>query len=118
PLWLDLDGLRVVHACWHAPFIEWLFPRPARGNLLTRDLLIDATTEPVDPEEKDTSTPSVFKAVEALIKGLEIPLPAANGFLDKDGIGRHRVRVQWWNDGATRYRDIAMLPEPERLALP
>lgn len=19
PLWLDLDGLRVVHACWHAP---------------------------------------------------------------------------------------------------
>ncbi|MEJ8827112.1 protein-tyrosine phosphatase family protein [Variovorax humicola] len=41
-----MDGLRVVHACWHAPFIEWLSPKLAVGNLLTRDLLLDATTEP------------------------------------------------------------------------
>jgi hypothetical protein len=79
PLWLDLDGLRVVHACWHAPFIDWLSPQLREGRLLTPELLIEATTEPEDPAEKDTAAPSIFKAVEALTKGLEIPLPAPSG---------------------------------------
>ena len=24
PLWLDLPGIRVIHACWHQPYMEWL----------------------------------------------------------------------------------------------
>ena len=27
PLWLDLPELRVVHACWHDPFLAWLAHR-------------------------------------------------------------------------------------------
>lgn len=118
PLWLDLEGIRVVHACWHAPFIDWLAPRLAEGRYLSPELLIDATTEPDDPAEKDTATPSVFKAVEALTKGLEIQLPAPHGFFDKDGVWRDRVRVQWWDSSAVTYRDIALLPESERSMLP
>ena len=26
PLWLDLGGLRVVHACWHQPSMDRLLP--------------------------------------------------------------------------------------------
>ena len=26
PLWLDLPGLRIVHACWHPPFMAYLSP--------------------------------------------------------------------------------------------
>ena len=68
PLWVDLPGLRVVHACWHAPFMTWLSPLLHEGRYLTRDLMVAATDEPKDPEEKDNSMPSIFKAVEALTK--------------------------------------------------
>ena len=118
PLWLDLDGMRVVHACWHAPFIDWLTPQLRDGRYLTPDLLVEATSEPMDQAEKDTAAPSIFKAVEALTKGLEIPLPASHGFEDKDGNARDRVRVRWWDANAVTYRDVAMLPDRDRLALP
>lgn len=118
PLWLDLDGLRVVHACWHAPFIDWLTPRLRDGRFLTPELLAAATTEPDDPAAKDTAAPSVFKAVEALTKGLETPLPASHHFRDKDGNLRDRVRVRWWDVSGVSLRDLALLPDAERLTLP
>ena len=117
PLWLDLEDLRVVHACWHAPFIAWLGPQLRDGRYLTPALLMDATAEPDDPAEKESAAPSVFKAVEALTKGIEIPLPATHHFKDKDGHARDRVRIRWWERQATSYADAAMLPEADRLAL-
>jgi hypothetical protein len=118
PLWLDLPELLVVHACWHAPFIAWLAPRLHEGRCLTRDLMVAATDEPEDEAEKDNARPSMFKAVECLTKGIEIPLPAGHQFQDKDGQVRSRVRVRWWDETATTYRTAAMLSVPERAALP
>ncbi len=118
PLWLDLLELRVVHACWHGPFITWLSPQLHEGRYLTRELMEPATDEPTDEGEKDNATPSVFKAVEALTKGIEIPLPAGQDFLDRDGIRRNWVRVRWWDEGGTTYRSAAMLSPAERATLP
>jgi hypothetical protein len=118
PLWLDLPQFRVVHACWHAPFISWLSPRLRDGCYLTKDLMVQATREPKEPNQKDNAEPSVFKAVEALTKGIEIPLPDGHFFLDKDGIRRYRVRVRWWEHTARTYREAAMLPFPESEGLP
>lgn len=118
PLWLDLPALRVVHACWHTPFLSWLEPHLHRGRCLSRDLMVKATTEPEDEAEKDNATPSIFKAVEALTKGIEVPLPNGHSFLDKDGHCRTRVRVRWWDPGATTYRFAAMLTPEECAALP
>jgi hypothetical protein len=117
PLWLDLEELRVVHACWHKPFIDWLSPRLRDGRYLTQELLIDATTEPEDPAEKDSAAPSVFKAVEVMTKGIEIPLPSPHRFQDKDGHTRDRVRIRWWDRAATTYGEAALLPESDRAAL-
>lgn len=118
PLWLDLPDLRVVHACWHAPFIAWLSRQLHDGRYLTRDLMVPATDEPKDDAAKDNATPSIFKAVEALTKGIEIRLPAGQDFHDKDGIRRNRVRVRWRDVAGTTYRSAAMLPPAERKALP
>jgi diadenosine tetraphosphatase ApaH/serine/threonine PP2A family protein phosphatase len=118
PLWLDLPGVRVVHACWHAPFMGWLSPQLHQGRYLTRDLMVPATDEPEDDADKDSATPSVFKAVEAVTKGIEVPLPAGHHFHDKDGNCRNRVRVRWWDEGATTYRSAAMLSPAERAELP
>jgi hypothetical protein len=118
PLWLDLPGIRVVHACWHTPFMTWLAPKLAAGHRLTRELMADAATEPDDPVEKDTAAPTVFKAVEAVTKGIEVPLPNGGSFRDKDGHVRTRVRTRWWDPAATTFRTAAMLTSAECLALP
>jgi hypothetical protein len=116
PLWLELPNLLVVHACWHAPFMSWLAPQLREKRYLTRETMVDATNE--DKAEKETATPSVFKAVECLTKGIEVPLPPGHHFLDKEGITRHDVRVRWWDENATTYRTAAMLSPAECAALP
>ena len=118
PLWIDLQTCRVVHACPHAPFLEWLKPRIHRERYLTRELMVAATEEPADDAEKDNATPSIFKAVEVLTKGIEVPLPPGHSFLDKDGHTRERVRVRWWDERAASYRTAAMLSSVEASALP
>jgi hypothetical protein len=118
PLWLDLPELRVVHACWHPKLIAWLSPQLQRDRYLTRELMGPATDEPANEADKDNDTPSVFKAVECLTKGIEIPLPAGHHFHDKDGHRRNRVRVRWWERSATTFRTAAMLSPEECQALP
>ena len=116
PLWLELPDLLVVHACWHPRFLEWLSRELYEKPYLTRELMIAATDE--DEAEKDTATPSIFKAVECFTKGIEIPLPDGHQFQDKDGHTRRRVRVRWWDEKATTYRSAAMLSATECAALP
>jgi hypothetical protein len=117
PLWLELDDIRVVHACWHPRFMDF-HAQMAQGNRLTADLMVEACREPEDEAEKDTATPSVFKAIEAITKGIEIPLPASHTFVDKDGHRRSRVRTRWWDTSAVSYRQAALLEGEERDALP
>jgi len=118
PLWLELPGLRVVHACWHQSFMDDLSKHLHLGRYLTRDLMMAATDEPADKAEKDNGNFSVFKAVEAITKGLEIPLPEGITFEDKDHNLRDRVRVRWWDRDATDFRSAARLPEDQRKNFP
>lgn len=118
PLWLDLPGLRVVHACWHAGFMAQLAPHLHQGKFLTRELMVDATLEPFSVAEKDDASFSVFKAVEAITKGIELGLPNGGSFSDKDGHSRDRVRLRWWDSAATDFRSAAMLPESQRQSFP
>ncbi len=118
PLWLDLPGLRVVHACWHQPFMKHLKPWLAPGDWLTRCVMPEACREPEDESKKDNADPSVFKAAEALTKGIEIPLPNGITFRDKYGHERSRVRVRWWDSTADTYKTAAILDEDLRGQLP
>ncbi len=118
PLWLDLPELRVVHACWHPRYMDYLAPRLSANRRLDAQLMVHACREPEDEREKDSPEPTIFKAVEALVKGVEIPLPPPHTFKDKDGHERSRVRVRWWDTEAVTYSQAAMLPDEERQALP
>jgi hypothetical protein len=118
PLWLELSGLRVVHACWHERFMDYLAPMLGPRQTLPDALLGPATREPHDKDEKDTPTPSIFKAAEALTKGIEMPLPEGLWFVDNDGERRDRVRGRWWDSGAETYRQAAELAEELRDRVP
>ena len=105
PLWLDLDGLRVVHACWDET-------RMAKISGPVTDEFLYSACLPGG---------SLFEPVEAILKGKEARLPTGTTFRDKDGHERLATRVKWYEppDGHT-YRTYAMVGEPiaSDLALP
>jgi hypothetical protein len=80
--------------------------------------MVLGSREPDNGAEKDTPELTVFKAVEAVLKGIEVPLPKPHRFHDKDGHERDRVRVRWWDNEAIDYRRAAMLPAEERSGFP
>ena len=102
PLWIELDELRVVHACWDQSSIDAL-TRLYGGPRMTSELLIKAS----DPTTKE------YKYAETILKGYETPLPKGISFLDKDGNKRHAMRTQWWKGSATCLGDVAIPPDIE-----
>ncbi|WP_416915726.1 MAG: hypothetical protein ACMUJJ_01715 [Roseicyclus sp.] len=89
PLWLDLDGLRLVHACWDPDAIATIAARRPDGRLHEDDL-----------EEVARKETAFAKAVDLLVSGPEIPLPAGIGFHDAAGHYRSQVRIAWWRSDA------------------
>jgi hypothetical protein len=108
PLWLDLPGLRVVHACWHDGYMNRLQPLLSNDRQLSREFVIAAS-------RKGTME---FLAVVGLTKGLEIALPEGHSFVDTYGQRRYNVRIHWWDVKATTYRSLAIVPDDIRLQLP
>lgn len=99
PLWLDLDGLRVVHACWseaHMAAIEALL---GPGGTLSEELVVAASTPGT----------SAHDAVEVLLKGPEIDLDGA-WYFDGDGHRRDRARLRWWDPDADTLERGAVIP--------
>lgn len=101
PLYLDLDGLRVVHACWHPRALVTLQP-----FLDDRQRILPTAWPALCQRGTDA-----YEALETVLKGLEIPLPSGSEFADKDGNPRRNIRTQWWNLDGLTYRDLAMVPE-------
>ena len=108
PLWLDLPGLRVVHACWHDGYMDQLRPHMTSGNQLTPELVVSASR----------AGRMEYRTVEGLTKGLEIDLPQGVSFWDKDGHERRNVRIRWWDTVATSYRDLSLMPDEMAASLP
>jgi hypothetical protein len=102
PLWIELDELRVVHACWDQSSIDTL-TRLCGGPRMTTELLIKAS----DPNTEE------HKCVEIILKGYGTPLPNGISFLDKDGNKRHAMRTQWWKTSATCLGEVAIPPDIE-----
>jgi hypothetical protein len=107
PLWIDLEGLRVIHACWDPVFIKRISEEYGTEARLS-DSLLRASSDRDNWE---------YKAIETLLKGKEIQLPDGAFFLDKDENKRHEIRVRWWGKGAT-YRDVYMGPESALTHIP
>ena len=93
PLWLELDGLRIVHACWHAESIKYLASLLNENHTLSKELLV-AGIPPGSPEHD---------AIELILKGPEIRLPDGGHHTDKEGTQRSRVRLAWWMPPSTSW---------------
>lgn len=108
PLWLDLGGLRVIHACWSDEHVDLLAPYVGADGCLLDDAEYDVLA---------AGTPA-FDAAEVLLKGLELQLPPGVSFHDKQGIERFETRVAWWDPGEQPLRQAAVVPRAVRPTLP
>ena len=82
PFFLDLGGLRAIHACWHPGYLAAL-----EGKSLADDGFLLACADKRTPEGE---------AIEALLKGIEVPLPDPHLFTDHSGTKRKQFRARWW----------------------
>ncbi|WBQ12844.1 metallophosphoesterase [Hyphomonadaceae bacterium BL14] len=101
PLWIELPGLRAVHACWSQAHIDRL-----------ADPLVLAGPDRSDvwQEAADTGRP-LGEAVDVILKGAEIKLPDNVSFEDKDGHVRKEARLKWWSEGSS-WRDAVIGTAP------
>ena len=108
PLWLDLPGLRVVHACWHPDSMAAIASQLRDGARIDRDFVVAASRK----------GSREYRAIEALLKGLEVDLPEGHGFHDELGTWRTNARIQWWRPPETNIREAAILDADVRALLP
>ena len=87
PLWLDLEGLRVVHACWDEQAIERIQQALSGEQGITNAFLQSACTAGGD----------LFVPVEVILKGKEVALPDGVSFIDSYGHVRTDTRVRWYS---------------------
>lgn len=103
PLWLDLGGLRVVHACWSDDAMDAV--KAATGGsdrLSTVEHFVEANRAGSD----------LHNAIEVLLKGPEIPLPAhgMDPYWDHEANKeRKEARIRWWDHDAATLPELAEL---------
>ena len=99
PMWLDLDGLRVVHACWDEQAVTTIAEAHKEQGGVTNEFLQSACLQ----------GNFLFAQVEIVLKGKEAALPEGASFQDKDGHVRTEMRTRWYlsPEGQT-YRTYAL----------
>ncbi|GAC30388.1 metallophosphoesterase [Brumicola pallidula] len=108
PLFLELSSIRVIHACWNDKAIASIQSKLDSRNRLDDAFLIAAN-------EKGSVE---FEAVETLLKGLELRLPAGYSFKDSYGQPRHDIRIKWWQTEDRSYRELAIVPKSNKSDMP
>lgn len=87
PMWLTLDGVRVVHACWDADQMDVIQAALVEHGGMSSEFLSEATKHGT----------RLYQAIEDVLKGKEVRLPDGKSYHDKDGNERHAMRIKWFS---------------------
>ena len=101
PLFLDLDDIRIVHAAWVSPEIEKI-RKWTSGNLNLNGQLLQKSAIKGSEE---------FQVIENVLKGVEVPLPEGEHFIDKDKNPRKEIRIRWWETAINKTYGEMIFPE-------
>ena len=100
PFYLDGGTWRAVHAAWDFESVEKLSGK----SLIDDDFLFRSANQ----------STWEFKALEKVLKGLEVELPEEMTFKDHNGNARRNIRVSWWKSPlGMSYRDIIFPPSAQ-----
>jgi len=97
PVYLDLEGIRVVHGGWNDKHINTLEHYKAGAAKLKKKLL-----------KEFLLNPELNLALSELVKGVELELPRDLILRDANGLSHRRFRIKWWEsaEGKT-FSDIS-----------
>ncbi len=84
PFSLEVGGIRVVHAAWHPSSLKIIAGRTCMDEDFLRRAITKGTPE--------------GQAVQTVLKGINVPIPDDQVYLDRFGIPRSRGRIRWWLD--------------------
>lgn len=106
PVFLEIDGIRIVHATWDQPSID-LFKKELPNNILTDEFLHLSAVE---------DSPQ-YNAIETALKGIELILKDNLFWKDKDGIERNTMRFNWFTERETSTYINSALSFPDKSIL-
>ena len=107
PLFLENERFRVVHACWDNSVIGRLRQRLSEGRL-DADFLREAAF----------ADAFAAKALDRLLRGTDMPLPAGLTLTSAEGFTRNFFRTKFWEENPRTYGDVVFQPDglPEQAA--
>lgn len=100
PLYLEIDGIRVVHACWDDALIGELKQRAPHGCMDSRFLV-----ESTDPATQ------AFRIIDRLTRGTHIRLPEGVAIHSGDGFSRQSFRAHFWSANPQQWGDVVFQPD-------
>ncbi|MCV6624274.1 MAG: metallophosphoesterase [Cellvibrionaceae bacterium] len=100
PIFLELPGCRVVHACWDQTMITQ-FKQDFAG-LSSRDFWQSAMTR----------GSFISRFLDRLTRGTVLPLPDGRSLTSQDGYVRRFFRTKFWAEKPATYRDVVFQPDP------
>lgn len=101
PLFLEMPGFRVVHACWDEHYISQ-FKERYNGNQINKDYILAC----LDRKSFE------FECVDRLTRGTDLKLPDDRVIRSKDGIERNFFRTKFWAHQPEFYKDVVFQPDP------
>ena len=110
PLYLDLGGIRAVHASWDpaaVALVEQAYWDGARRRM--SDAFLNGSYVKGSPLEA---------ARKRLSCGLEWDLPDGQHIVDKAGHKHGEVRIADWRHAASRLREVALVPAGQEDGVP
>ena len=108
PIYLEVSGIRIIHACWHENSLEVMREGLNSDNSMPEHLFLK-TASKGSPE---------YMAIEILLKGMEASLPAGIVFSDKDGNKRSNTRLKWWLQSEQTFKSASIIPKDKTDDLP
>lgn len=105
PLSLEFDQFRVVHAGWDDRQIGYIQQDWSHQPLLHEDFIRLSLVPGEAPQ----------RAIQRLLKGVDLRLPDGHTLTGADGIVRNRVRANFWTAAPKTYGDV--LFQPDKLPL-
>lgn len=101
PLFLDMPGFRVVHACWDHQMIAE-FKRRYGSNCINDDFILESAD----------GRSFANRLMDRLTRGTDLMMPDGLTIKGRDGYEREVFRTKFWADTPKSYRDVVFQPDP------
>ena len=88
PLFIEFEGLRIVHVCWSDEAIE-ILKDALKEMKLNKEVLRNLIRKP---------NSKISKSIQTVTKGIDFVMPGDLKIINDKGISPRSFRLRWWED--------------------